>query len=126
MDECDSLCPNKQTIQITAKSTRGLNLGLRFVSSQNPNPNPALAPSQVSLNFTSLSFSNSVAYARPETSQHPHSNFGFLLALRAREWQSRTQRAVCLLQPVFSSIDQFVKLNSRREWPCCPTTPVSI
>lgn len=56
MDECDSLCPNKQTIQNTAKSTRGLNLGLRFVASQNPAPNPALAPSQASLNFTSLAF----------------------------------------------------------------------
>ena len=54
MDECDFLCPNKQTIQNTAKSARGLNLGLRFVASQNPNADPALAPSQASLNFTSL------------------------------------------------------------------------
>lgn len=56
MDNCDSLCPNKQTIQNTAKSTRGLNLGLRFVGSQNPNPNAGLASSHVSLNFMSLAF----------------------------------------------------------------------
>lgn len=56
MDGCDSWCPNKQTIQNAAKSTRGLNPGLRFVASQNPNPNPGLAPSQVSPNFMSLAF----------------------------------------------------------------------
>lgn len=65
MDECDSLCPNKQTIQNTAKPTRGLNLELRFVASQSPNPNPDLASTQASLNFMS-SFSNAVAYAKPE------------------------------------------------------------
>lgn len=51
MDECDSLCPRTQAIKETAKSTAGLNLGLRFVASQKPNPNQALAPSQMSLNF---------------------------------------------------------------------------
>lgn len=51
-----------------------------------PNPNPDLASSQASLNFTS-SFSNTVAYAKPGTSQHLLGNFGFLLAMRAREWQ---------------------------------------
>lgn len=56
MDGRDSLCPNKQTIQTTAQSTRGLNLGLRFVASQNPNPNPALAPSHMSPNFMVLAF----------------------------------------------------------------------
>lgn len=54
MDACDSLCPNKQTIQDTAQSTRCLNRELRFAASQNPIP--ALAPSQVSLNFMSLLF----------------------------------------------------------------------
>lgn len=125
MDECDSLCPNKQTIQNTAKPSRGLNLGLRFVASQNPNPNPDLASSQASLNFTS-GFSNAVADAKPKTSQHLHGNFGFPLALRAREWQSIAQRAVCLSQLVFVSIDQFGKLNSGREWPCRPTSPGSM
>lgn len=52
MDECDSLCPNKQTIQNAAKSTTGLNMGLRFVGSENPNPSPFLAPSQASPSFT--------------------------------------------------------------------------
>lgn len=117
MDECDSVCPNKQTTQNTAKRTRGLNLGLRFVASQNPNPD--LASTQASLNFTS-------SFSKAWNSQHLHGKFGFLLALRAREWQSRTQRVVCLLQPVSISIDQFGKLNSGCEWPRRPTAPGSI
>lgn len=51
---------------------------------------------------------------------------GFPFALTTRERYSTAQKAVCLLQAVFSSVDQSVKLNSRREWPCSPTPPLLI